>query len=96
MQVDCDRVAAHKLQVINGAQTVKGLVRAAGKLGKAPAWDLQQPVVLVRITEVGSYGGDGRFREDITRFNNTQNVIRDADFKSNDSVQSDLVHRRSD
>lgn len=95
MEIHADRISVRKLQVINGAQTVKGLVRAAGKLGKAPAWDLHPPVVLVRVTEVGSYGKAGRFREDITRFNNTQNVIRDADFKSNDSIQSDLADKFS-
>lgn len=93
LNVQEDRVVARKLQVINGAQTVKGLVRAAGKLGKAATWDSHQPVVLVRITEVGSYAAAGRFREDITRFNNTQNVIRDADFKSNDSIQRDLEEK---
>jgi hypothetical protein len=95
VDVRAGSVVAKKLQVINGAQTVKALVRAAGKLGKAKSWDAHQPIILVRITEVGSYGSSGNFREEITRFNNTQNVIKDADFKSNDAVQKDLAEKFS-
>ncbi len=47
------------------------------------------PFVLVRVTEIAeSYGSGGKIREQITRFNNTQNTIKLSDFRSNDPVQS--------
>ena len=72
------------LQVINGAQTVRSLAHV-GKFGS------HVPFVLVRITEISEgYGSGGKIREQITRFNNTQNTIKLSDFRSNDPVQSGL------
>jgi hypothetical protein len=49
------------------------------------------PEILVRITEIpGGYGASGKIRTQITQFNNTQNTIKDSDFRSNDSVQQHL------
>lgn len=74
------------LQVINGAQTVKALYKASHEGFKSG-----EPVVLVRITEVDkNYGVTGSFSSQITRFNNTQNVIKVSDFRSNDQIQIDL------
>jgi hypothetical protein len=79
-----------ELQVINGAQTVKALVRAAREgMG-------DEPLVLVRVTEVSEgYGSGGRFSAEITKYNNSQNVIKVSDFKSNDPVQNDLKKKFS-
>jgi hypothetical protein len=75
------------LQVINGAQTIRSLVHV-GKFGS------QLPFVLVRITEIAEgYGSGGKIREQITRFNNTQNTIKLSDFRSNDPVQSTLAEQ---
>jgi hypothetical protein len=75
------------LQVINGAQTIRSLVHV-GKFGS------QVPFVLVRITEIAEgYGSGGKIREQITRFNNTQNTIKLSDFRSNDPVQSALTEQ---
>jgi hypothetical protein len=95
MTVEGDRVHTRGLQVVNGAQTLKALHRAASKFKAGePIWPETKPLVLVRITEVGeSYGSSGRFREDITRFNNTQNVIKQSDFRSNDPIQVDLERK---
>ena len=74
-------VAVTGLQVINGAQTIRSLVHV-GKFGA------NVPFVLVRITEIAEgYGSGGKLREQITRFNNTQNTIKLSDFRSNDQVQ---------
>lgn len=74
-------------QVINGAQTVKALVHAAKRI----QWGPDAPIVLVRITEITEgYGTDGKIRDRITRFNNTQNQIKISDFRSNDPVQTYL------
>jgi hypothetical protein len=84
-----DRVTVSGIQVINGAQTVKSLFRASQHERWSAGSD--EPRLLVRITEVKTgYAGDRRFREDVTRFNNTQNVIKLSDFRSNDPVQNDL------
>jgi len=92
-----DRVEVTGLQVINGAQTVKALVNVArASKSTPPEWNETPPIVLVRITEIpGGYGQAGQMRESITQFNNTQNVIKVSDFRSNDSVQMGLKEQFS-
>ena len=87
-----NRIEVRGLQVINGAQTVKALVRAGThRQGEPDPWSKDTPRVLVRITEIpGGYGTSGKIREQITQFNNTQNTIKDSDFRSNDPVQQHL------
>ena len=63
--------------IINGAQTV-GTIHA-----NRHASSMDSVYVMVRIIETG-YGELGG---EITRYNNTQNVVNAADFKSNDKVQ---------
>ena len=81
------------LQVINGAQTVRSLVQASRpKRGGPSPWTNETPVVLTRITVIPEgYAQGGKLREEITKSNNTQNVIKDADFRSNDPIQKNLV-----
>ena len=84
------------LQVINGAQTVKALVHVGKRIKQSHVeyWAKNKPVVLVRITEVSEgYGGSGRVREKITRYNNTQNTVKISDFRSNDDVQVNLAQQ---
>jgi len=77
------------LQVINGAQTVKALVKAF-----ADKFKNGEPLVLLRVTEVPKgYSSGGAFTSEVTRYNNTQNVIKVSDFKSNDPIQSDLKRK---
>ncbi len=84
-----DSVKAEQLQVINGAQTVKSLVR--GSVHGNWKESGKEPLVLVRITEISDgYGAAGRFRDELVRANNTQNIIKASDFRSNDPVQQDL------
>ena len=87
---DKHRIHAKGLQVINGAQTVKSL-RKAQERGERTGGE---PKILVRVTEIKKgYGTSGRFRNDIIRANNTQNVIKVSDFRSNDPIQTDLFER---
>lgn len=96
MEIIEDRVKAKGLQVINGAQTVKALVRAGGNEKDNPQKGKSaEPLVLVRITEAKNYGKDGSFREDVIKYNNTQNLIKSSDFRSNDPIQTDLKKRFS-
>lgn len=92
--VEEDHVSVTGLQVINGAQTVRTLVKLdydANRSGKA-LWVPSAPQLLVRITEIPEgYASGGRIREKIIRANNTQNSIRDSDFRSNDNVQVQLI-----
>jgi len=81
-----DHLEIRNLQVINGAQTVRSLHSAAKRSKLEPA-----PVILFRVTEVPySYGDGKRTIEAITRYNNTQNVIKASDFRSNDEIHADL------
>lgn len=73
------------LQIVNGAQTVKSLYKARSSWASRAA-----PLLLVRVTEIGQ---DRQLKDEIVRANNTQNVIRDSDFRSNDPIQQDLVRR---
>jgi hypothetical protein len=92
LEIHGDRIEVRGLQVINGAQTVKALVRAGAHRPDEPhPWMSDTPRVLVRITEIpGGYGSSGKIREQITQFNNTPNTIKDSDFRSNDPVQQHL------
>ena len=92
LEVFDDRLEVTGLQVINGAQTVKALVNAGReRMNHGPSWQKHLPQVLVRITEIPSgYGSEGKVREQVTQFNNTQNVVKVSDFRSNDSVQESL------
>jgi len=91
LEEDCLRVRG--LQIINGAQTVKSLVRLEHEHHRTgeSLWLKTAPKVLVRITEIPEgYGAGGRVREKIIKSNNTQNTIKDSDFRSNDEVQENL------
>jgi hypothetical protein len=79
----CDRFS-----IINGAQTVRSLVKAH-RLDPASVKGVR---VLLRIMRY-RYNKDGEFLSDVTRFNNTQNSIKISDFRSNDPVQKDLRNR---
>lgn len=81
-----DFLLASGLQVINGAQTVKTLAEVASRNPPDPL-----PKVLVRLTEIPEETAESEgLRDDITRFNNTQNKITSSDFRSNDPIQQFL------
>lgn len=45
----------------------------------------------MRVTEIpGGYGESRKVREQVTQFNNTQNIVKISDFRSNDKVQEGL------
>jgi hypothetical protein len=80
-----NRFRFYSFQVINGAQTIGSL---------AAVRDLSSECeVLIRITESGSVKTEKGFNADIIRFNNTQNVIKSSDFRSNDKIQLWLEDR---
>jgi hypothetical protein len=75
-------------QVINGAQTIGAL-----KFAKEVSSDTE---VLLRITEGESVKTEKGFNADVIRFNNTQNIIKSSDFRSNDPIQLWLEKRFND
>jgi hypothetical protein len=85
---EAGHVTVKGLQIINGAQTVKSLIKNEGK------WKESIPKILMRITSIDkTYGEERGFTDAITRFNNSQNVVKVSDFRSNDSVQIDLQEK---
>jgi hypothetical protein len=76
--------------IINGAQTVRSIFSAH----RRNADSVRDAVVMLRISTF-SMGKEASFLADVTKFNNTQNRISIADFRSNDLVQKDLVNKFS-
>jgi hypothetical protein len=79
----------NEFSIINGAQTVRSLQKAHDEDPDA----LQNVRVLIKITEAIPKQVDPTFFYSITKFNNTQNAIRIADFRSNDRVQLDIADK---
>ena len=75
-------------QVINGAQTI-GALKSAKDLSS-------ETEVLLRITRGESVKTEKGFNADVIRFNNTQNIIKSSDFRSNDPIQLWLEKRFSE
>ncbi|MGA2200819.1 MAG: AIPR family protein [Terriglobales bacterium] len=73
--------------IINGAQTVRSLQKAHADDSNA----VRDVRVLIRVTEARPKEVEPDFLYSITKFNNTQNAIKVADFRSNDKVQLDVA-----
>ena len=82
--IEGNKVTAKAFQVINGAQTLGGLVKAGYTC------DLKNVTVLFRLTEIPRTPEGAEFREDIILFNNTQNPVKEPDFRANDPIQQFL------
>ncbi len=83
-----------KMSIINGAQTVKSLLNATRKRSGAQYKPLRRVRVLLRLMSF-KYPSEVLFVRDVTRYNNTQNALKIADFRSNDVVQKDMARRFS-
>ena len=82
LEIYDDHVSVKGLSIINGAQTVKSLSEARALN--------PQPKVLLRISEVRLKEKRG-ILDNIIRYNNTQNEIKNSDFRSNDLIQKHFV-----
>ena len=83
------KLKCKNFSIINGAQSVRSIVKAFDDTVQESN-AIKDLDVLIRITEVPflsdpKYGGT--FLDKITTFNNTQNVVKAFDFRSNDDVQ---------
>lgn len=82
------KFSGRNFQIINGAQTIGSLKAVRGLSGNVE--------VLLRITEGESVKTERGFNADVIRFNNTQNIIKSSDFRSNDPIQLFIEKKFSD
>ena len=75
---------ASKFQIINGAQTVGSLAKSSTTV---------DCYVLLRVTEGESVSTEKGFNANIIKYNNTQNIAKSSDFRSNDLIQQWLEDR---
>lgn len=88
-------LTCERMSIINGAQTVRSLLHAVRKPGISQHKPVSAVRVLFRLLSF-SYPSEVPFVGEVTRFNNTQNAVKIADFRSNDEVQRDLARRFGD
>jgi hypothetical protein len=86
------RLTCNKLSIINGAQTVRSLLAATKRKSQAKYKPIGSVRVLMRLMSF-KYPAEVGFVGEVTKFNNTQNAVKIADFRSNDRVQKDLAQR---
>lgn len=79
--VDGDSIEAQGLSIVNGAQTTG----AIGSLKKLPA-----PEAMVQARFIAVDSSSENLVESIIRFNNSQNKVEAADFRSTDKIQKRL------
>jgi len=77
-------VTAQKLQIINGAQTVTAIAN------QDPDEKIE---VLFRLTQTESVSTEKGLNQKIIQFNNSQNLIKLSDFRSNDPIQRYLTEK---
>jgi hypothetical protein len=92
---DLKTLTCHQLSVINGAQTIRSLLAAVLAKESKSCKPVSSVRVLVRLMSF-SYPREVAFVREVTKYNNTQNAIKIADFMSNDEVQRDLARRFHD
>lgn len=85
-----NHVRAKNLQVINGAQTISSLANQAENV------DIE---VLFRLTKTESVKTEKGFNQQIILYNNSQNLVKVSDFRSNDEIQlfleQELANRKA-
>ena len=78
LDIDTGKFVGKKFQVINGAQTI-GSLKSVRNLST-------DTEILLRITEGESVSTEKGFNAEVIKFNNTQNIIKSSDFRSNDAI----------
>jgi hypothetical protein len=86
------KLICSKMSIINGAQTVRSLLTATRKKGESQYKPLSLVRVIVRLMSF-KYPDEVQFVSEVTKYNNTQNAVKIADFRSNDEVQKDISRR---
>lgn len=102
--VVCDSWVDHKQelkvkvpQIVNGCQTAKSIYSAYKKVSNQSAEEiLNDGYILVRFIKMKSSMGDSEkkeFRDNVTRYTNSQNAVKGLDFYALDQFQRDLKYR---
>lgn len=73
------RLKIDGISIVNGAQTTGSI----GSLGHAPSDKMYVPIRFVKV-------GKDKISSNIVRYNNSQNKLQAADFRSNDQIQERL------
>lgn len=93
--LDARTLTCERMSIINGAQTVRSLLLAVRKRSELHYRPVSSVRVLLRLMSF-NYPSEVAFVNEVTRYNNTQNAVKIADFRSNDEVQKDLARRFND
>jgi hypothetical protein len=84
--IDDNTIEAENLQVVNGAQTVTALARSVGSGGAVTKSTNAR--VLFRLIATGEGGSrKSELADEITKYQNTQNAVKESDFFSNEPFQ---------
>ncbi|HEY5330785.1 MAG TPA: AIPR family protein [Acidobacteriaceae bacterium] len=86
------KLSCEKMSIINGAQTIRSLKAALTRKGSKLHKPLSKVRVLLRLISF-HHPSEIPFVSEVTKYNNTQNAVKIADFRSNDEVQKDLGRR---
>lgn len=86
------KLTCERMSIINGAQTIRSLLAAINRPGNSKHKPVSSVRVLLRLMSFG-YPSEVPFVNEVTKYNNTQNAIKIADFRSNDEVQKDMARR---
>jgi hypothetical protein len=73
-------LTVHKLQIVNGAQTI-------GAIKNANSDNLRDVLVIVKLTAIKHASRERGIAAGLIKTNNTQNTLRAPDFRSNDKIQ---------
>lgn len=79
-------VALHDFQIVNGGQTSASIYNAVGK-----GYNVNKIRVLVKLTIINNSTHRDEIIRSISRYANTQNVIKFSDFSSNDFYNKELA-----
>jgi len=84
--LDDNTISAENLQVVNGAQTVSALAKSVGSGGAVTR--STNATVLFRLIMTGEGGSrKSELADEITKYQNTQNAVKESDFFSNEPFQ---------
>jgi hypothetical protein len=89
---EAKKLTCERMSIINGAQTVRSLLAAINRPSDSQHKPVSSTRVLFRLMSF-RYPAEVPFVGEVTKYNNTQNAVRVADFRSNDEVQKDIARR---
>lgn len=89
---ETNTLTCERFSIINGAQTMRSLLAAVNRPGEGTPRPVRSVKVLLRLLSF-RYPSEVPFVNEVPKFNNTQNAVKIADFRSNDEAQKDMARR---